>query len=82
MNTALSHLMSRLGVRCFSEITVWTRPLNLYPILQTGELATLNRQVDDLSEKLRCETTPRDAPFTPPLDSRVPSAQKNPMLGD
>ena len=83
MNTALSHVMSRLGVRWLSEVTVSTRPLNLYPIPQTGELATLNQQLHDLSEKLRCETTPRPRPFhsTPTLPSPFGS-EKPPMSGD
>lgn len=63
MNTALSHVMSRLGVRWLSEITVSTRPLNLYPIPQTGELASLNQQLQDALTKERCETTPRPRPF-------------------
>lgn len=53
MNTALSHVMSRLGVRWLSEITVSTRPLNLYPIPQTGELASLNQQLQDALTKER-----------------------------
>ncbi|XP_059744493.1 bone marrow stromal antigen 2 isoform X1 [Bos taurus] len=46
-----------------------------------GELATLNQQLHDLSEKLRCETTPRLRPFysTPRLPSPFGS-EKPPML--
>ena len=83
MNTALSHVMSRLGVRWLREITVSTRPLNLYPIPQTGELAALKQQLHDVLTKERCETTPRPRPFhsTPTLPSPFGS-EKPPMSGD
>ena len=81
MITALSRVRSRLRVRWLGGVTVPTRPLNRYPIPQTGELATVNRQLQDAWERLRCETTPRARPS---LSPRVPSpccSEKPPMRG-